>query len=239
MALGPARSRRRSLAGELSEYAEAVLAAILFALFFKTFVFEAFRIPSASMEDNLLVGDHILVNKFVYGPHRGPWARLLPHRDVRRGDVVVFRYPVDPSRDFVKRAVAFPGDKVQVVDKKLLVNGVETVEPWAVHRDPEIAPEGPGVPPSVSLRDHFGPDMVPPDAFFAMGDNRDDSQDSRFWGPVPGGLVKGRAVLVYWSYDALPAGAFSGQGAALRRLIHTGLHFFSRTRWNRTFRSVK
>jgi signal peptidase I len=239
MAVGPARVGRRSLGGELSEYAEAVLAAILFALFFKTFVFEAFRIPSASMEDNLLVGDHILVNKFVYGPHRGPWARLLPHRDVRRGDVVVFRDPVDLSRDLVKRAVALGGSTVHVVGKKLLVNGVEAVEPWAVHRDPDIAPEGPGVPLSVSLRDHFGPSAVPPETFFAMGDNRDDSQDSRFWGPVPGGLVKGRAVLVYWSYDALPAGAFSGQGAALRRLIHTGLHFFSRTRWNRTFRSVK
>ncbi len=212
---------------------------MLFALFFKTFVFEAFRIPSASMEDNLLVGDHILVNKFVYGPHRGPWAPLLPHRDVRRGDVVVFRSPVDPSRDLVKRAVALPGDTVQVIGKKLLRNGVEEAEPWTVHRDPETTPEGAGVPLTVSLRDHFGPLTVPPGTFFAMGDNRDDSQDSRFWGPAPGGLVKGRAVLLYWSYDAPLAGVFTGRGAALRRLIDTGLHFFTRTRWNRTFRPVK
>jgi signal peptidase I len=232
-------ARRRSLAGELSEYLEAVLAAVLFALYFRTFVFQAFEIPSASMEDNLRVGDHILVNKFVYAPHNGPWARLLPHRDVRRGDVVVFRYPVDPSRDLIKRAVAVTGDTVQVLDKKLVLNNAAQTEAYVVHRDPQIAPDGPNVPASVSRRDHFGPARIPPGSFFAMGDNRDDSQDSRFWGTVPEGLVKGRAVLVYWSYDAGDAGAFTGRGAGLRRLIDTGLHFFARTRWNRTFRPVK
>ena len=239
MALGPARVGRRSLAGELSEYAEAVLAAVLFALFFKTFVFEAFRIPSASMEDNLLVGDHILVNKFVYGPHRGPWARLLPHRDVRRGDVVVFRYPVDPSRDFVKRAVALPGDTVQVVDKKLLVNGVETVEPWAVHRDPDIAPEGPGVPPSVSLRDHFGPRPGSAGRVLCHGGQPGRLAGFPVLGPRSGGPRQGPRRSGLLVLRCAPGRRFFGPGAALRRLIHTGLHFFSRTRWNRTFRSVK
>jgi signal peptidase I len=191
------------------------------------------------MEDNLLVGDHILVNRFVYGPHAGPWARFLPHRHIRRGDVVVFRYPVDPERDFIKRAVALPGDTLRIQDKRLVLNGMPQKEPYTVFRDPEILPDGADVPASVLRRDHVGPATVPPHAFFALGDNRDDSQDSRFWGTVPEGLVKGRALLVYWSYDAAPAGAFTGRGAALRRLIDTGLHFFGRTRWDRTFRVVR
>lgn len=230
---------RRSPVGELCEYGEAILAAVLFALFFKTFVFEAFGIPSNSMEDNLLVGDHILVNKFVYGPHAGPWARLLPHRDVKRGDVVVFRDPLNPSRDLIKRAVAVGGDSVEVVRKTLFVNGARAEESYVVHRDPEVRPDGDGVPPSISRRDNAPRESVPPASFFALGDNRDESQDSRFWGPAPVTLVKGRAVLVYWSYDAPPAGAFSGRGAALRRLIDTGLHFLTRTRWDRTFRAVR
>ncbi len=228
----------RTLLGEVLEYAEAVLVAVLLALFFKTFVFEAFRIPSASMEDNLLVGDHILVNRFVYGPHRGPWARFLPHRDLSRGDVVVFRYPPDPSRDFVKRAVALPGDTVSIESKRLFVNGVLQVEPYVIHRDPRVL-TGAGVPPSLAPRDVFGPFAVPPGSFFALGDNRDDSQDSRFWGPVPEGLVVGRAVLVYWSYDEAAASAFAGRGAVLRRLLDTALHFFGRTRWKRSFHLVR
>ena len=216
-----------------------MLAAVLYALFFKTFVLQAYRIPSASMEDNLLVGDHILVNKFVYGPHAGPWGRLLPHRDVTRGDVVVFRDPLNPSRDLIKRAVAVGGDSVEMVRKKLFLNGTPVTESYVVHRDPEVRPDGSAVPPAVARRDNAPPERIPPATFFALGDNRDDSQDSRFWGPAPVTLVRGRAVLVYWSYDAAPAGVFSGRGAALRRLIDTGLHFFTRTRWDRTFRAVR
>jgi signal peptidase I len=222
------------------EYLEAILVAVLFALFVKAFVFEAFQIPSASMEDNLLVGDHVLVNKFAYAPHRGPWARLLPYRDLQRRDVFVFRYPEDPSRDFVKRVVGLPGDEVQIVRKRLLLNGRDVAEPEVIHRDPAFFANAPEVPESLRKRDELGPLVVPAGSFFAMGDNRDNSLDSRYWGAVPQSLVRGRAVLVYWSYDAgsVPR-SFLGRGATLRQLIDTAIHFFHRTRWERTFQLVR
>jgi signal peptidase I len=229
----------RALVTELSEYAEVVLVAVLFALFFKTFVVEAFQIPSASMEESLLVGDHVVVNKFVYGKHEAPWAGLLPHRDPRVGDVFVFRYPPDPERDFVKRVAGLPGDVLQIRAKRLFRNGAAVDEPRVVYRDKETYPDGDGVPASVARRDSFGPFTVPERAFFALGDNRDESRDSRFWGPVPTALVKGRAVFVYWSYDAGQEAAAAGRGAGLRRFLDTALHFFSRTRWPRTFQAVR
>lgn len=221
----------------IREYVEAVLVAVLLALFAKAYVVEAFLIPSPSMEGTLLVGDHVVVNKFVYGSHRGPWARLLPHADVARGDVIVFRYPPDPSRDFVKRVVALPGQEVAVDRKRLLVDGAAPVEPYVRHVDPAVL-TGPDVPVSLARRDEMPPLRVPDQTFFAMGDNRDDSQDSRFWGPVPLALVKGRAVLVYWSVDrsGLPE---SGRGAAVRAFLETALHFWDRTRWRRTLTAVR
>ena len=222
------------------EYFEAILVAVLIALFVKAFVFEAFQIPSASMEDNLLVGDHVLVNKFGSAPHRGPWARLLPYRDLQRRDVFVFRYPEDPSRDFIKRLVGLPGDTVQIVRKRLLLNGREEPEPEVIHRDPMLFANAPEIPESLRRRDELGPLVVPAEGFFAMGDNRDNSLDSRYWGAVPQSLVRGRAVLVYWSYDAGSAPRpFSGRGATLRQLIDTAIHFFQRTRWERTFQIVR
>ena len=230
---------RRSLVTEASEYAEAILVAVLVALFFKTWVVEAFGIPSGSMEPQLLPGDHVVVNKFVYGTHEGPWARLLPHREIARGDVIVFRFPPDPSRDFVKRAMGLPAETVEIASKRLLVGGRPVADPRAVFRDPEVHPKGPDVPPSVALRDHFGPVTMPPDGVFVLGDNRDDSQDSRFWGPVPLGAVRGRAVFVYWSWEADPATReITGRGAWLRRFLDNALHFFQRTRWKRTGVSV-
>ena len=229
--------RGRGAAATVREYLEAILVAVILALFAKAFVVEAFQIPSASMEDTLLVGDHVLVDKFVYGPHRGPWGRLLPYADVARGDVVVFRSPEEPGRDFVKRAVALGGETVQVEDKRLLVDGTEPAEPYASHRDPALL-TGPDVPVTLRGRDAYGPFLVPRGTFFAMGDNRDDSRDSRFWGPAPLDGVKGRAVLVYWSYDAGGA-SFTGRGAGVRRLLDTALHFFARSRWRRSFRAVR
>jgi signal peptidase I len=229
------RTARRSLLTEASEYAEAILVAVLIALFFKTYVVEAYGIPSGSMEPHLLPGDHIVVNKFVFGKHSGTLGRFLPYRDIERGDVIVFRYPPDPSRDFVKRVMGLPGETVRIASKKLLVDGRPAADPEAVFRDPEVVPDGPDVPPSVAARDHVGPVTLPPDAFFVLGDNRDDSQDSRFWGPVARGYVKGRAVFVYWSFEESPAARGTrGRGAALRRFLDNALHFFSRTRWSRT-----
>ncbi len=223
------------------EYYEAILVAVIFALFLRTFVFENFKIPSGSMENNLLVGDHLVVNKFIYGPHfHTIVGRLLPFREPRRGDVVVFKFPEDPTRDFIKRCIALPGDTVEIRKKQLYLNGVLQKEPYVVHKDPMVYPDSPIVPPSLRLRDNFGPFTVPPSSIFCLGDNRDNSLDSRFWGPVPRSYLQGRAVLIYWSFEAKRNDwQWRGLGHRLKQLGDVFIHFFTKTRWNRTFRFIR
>jgi signal peptidase I len=235
----PPADRRRSPAAEISAWAEAILAAVLVALFFRTWVVEAFHIPSGSMEPGLLPGDHIVVDKFLYGASAGPWGRLLPRREPARGDVVVFRSPADPSRDLVKRFVGLPGETVRIDAKRLVVDGSAREEPYAVHRDRDVLPRSPDVPKLLATRDHFGPQTLGTGEYLALGDNRDDSQDSRVFGPVSRSHLRGRAVLVYWSFDEGAAGEVRGRGAALRRLLDNALHFFARTRWGRTGHRVR
>jgi len=218
------------------ETAEAVLVAAALALAFKGFVFQIYHVPSASMENTVLAGDYVLVNKFAYGAHEGPWRRVLPYHDLTRGDVVVFRYPPDPERDFVKRVIGLPRDRIAVEAKSLVVNGRVVTEPWVVHRDARTF--GTDAPPALKLRDYLGPVKIAEGRFFALGDNRDESQDSRFWGSVPLAHLEGRAVLVLWSVREGPR-SFSGRGAALRRLIDTALNFLSRARWERSFHAIR
>lgn len=222
------------------EYYEAILVAVIFTLFARTFVAQAFKIPTGSMEDNLLIGDHLFVNKFIYAPHWStPLHRLLPYRDIRRGDVVVFKYPQDPERDFIKRAVALGGDTVEVRAKNLSVNGRREVNPLLVHKDRQVLPDTPALPASIRNRDNFGPFVVPTDFVFSMGDNRDNSYDSRFWGPVPRSYFKGRALFIYWSYEAQPnSHEWRGWRDRVQQLASVGVHFFSRTRWQRSFSLV-
>ena len=215
----------------LREYLEALLIAVVFVNFARVFIFQAFKIPTASMVDNLLVGDHIIVNKFVYGPSGSLQRRLFAQRDIQRGDIVVFRYPGNLKTDFVKRVVALPGETVSIRDKKVFINNAALREDYVIHddlriyrrrRDPRRA------------RDQYGPFRVPPGHYFMLGDNRDHSNDSRYWGTVPRELIKGRALLVYWSFDQTS----SQEGAPrerVRELLSVGGHFFSRTRWDRTF----
>jgi len=221
----------------LREYLEAVLVAVVFALFVKAFLFEAYQIPSGSMEQNLLVGDHVVVDKLPGAPRGRPWGPSRPRRAILRGDVVVFRGPEDPGRDFIKRAVAFGGETVEIRDKRLFVDGVEREEPYVVHRDPALL-TGRVVPASLRGRDEMPPRTLPAGTFFALGDNRDESRDSRSWGPVARHLVKGRALFVYWSVRPPPE-PFAGRGAAVRRILDGAVHFFSRTRWERTIQVVR
>ena len=178
------------------EYAESIIAAVVLALLIRSFVIQAFKIPSGSMLPTLLVGDHILVNKFIYGT-KIPFTdeRILSLRSPRRGDIIVFQYPMDKRKDFIKRVVGVEDDVVEIRDKVVFING----EPWGnsygVHKESTI------LPGSVSHRDNFGPVSVPPDALFTMGDNRDRSHDSRFWGFVDLKEVKGSAFIIYWSWD--------------------------------------
>ncbi len=203
------------------EYFESIVVAVVLALFIRTFVVQAFKIPTGSMEPNLLVGDHLLVNKFVFAPTATALERaLLPVRPVVRGDVLVFKFPEDPERDFIKRIIGLPGETIEVKGTQVLVNGTAIAQPFAhflLPHDPN-APLIPGDP-----REHFGPYTVPANHFFAMGDNRDNSQDSRYWGALPAHYVKGRALMIYWSFDDAPAGGGAGQilsGTRWSRLLH-------------------
>lgn len=223
------------------EYYEAILVAVIFTLFARTFVAQAFKIPTGSMEDNLLIGDHLFVNKFVYAPRWDtPLHRLLPYRDVQSGDVVVFKYPQEPRRDFIKRAVAVGGQSMDIEAKRLSVAGRPEANPRAVFKDPQIYPDSPFLHPAQRNRDHFGPYTVPDGYVFCMGDNRDNSYDSRFWGPVPRTYMKGRALFIYWSYEAEPnAHEWRGWWDRVKQLGSVVLHFFTRTRWSRTFDLVR
>jgi signal peptidase I len=221
------------------EYLEALLIAVIFATFARTWIVQAFKIPSGSMEQNLLIGDHILVNKFVYGPTASALERMiLPVRNVDRGDIVVFKYPDDPTRDFIKRCMALPGDTIASEDKVLFINGRQVDDSgYVFHTDPEILSRRDYL--QRGSRDTFGPQVVPEAQYFCMGDNRDNSNDSRFWGPVPRENVKGRAFMIYWSYDSDEPYEWPGIRGKLRQLGKMMLNFFAKTRWERTFRVVR
>src|SRR6266508_335269 len=197
----PSEDKKKST---FREYYEALLIAVIFVNFARIFAFQAFKIPTGSMEDNLKVGDHIIVNKFIYGPASNAWKRVLPLRDPKRGDIIVFRYPLQPDTDFVKRVIGMPGDTVEIRDKKVSVNGKQLVEPYVIHEDSTVYPLQPALPEPYRSRDQFGPFTVPAGQYFAMGDNRDRSSDSRYWGTVPRGMIKGRAFMVYWSWGRTP-----------------------------------
>ena len=179
------------------EYAKSLLIALVLALFVRTFFVQAYKIPSGSMLETLKIGDHILVEKFLFGTHI-PFTDIvvLPIKQPKRGDVVVFRYPLDPSLDFIKRIIALPGDTVQGINKDIYVNGKRLQEPYIQHIDNFV------LPAYISPRDNFGPLRVPKDSYFAMGDNRDNSKDSRFWGFVPRHNIKGKAMVIYFSWNS-------------------------------------
>jgi len=220
----------------LREYYEALLIAIIFVNFARIFVFQAFKIPTGSMEDNLKVGDHIIVNKFIYGPVPTPWLNVFPLRDIKRGDIIVFRYPLQPETDYVKRVIGLPGDTLMVRDKNVYINGKMLNEPYVVHDDPVVYPANPMLPDPWRSRDQFGPYTVPAGHYFAMGDNRDHSSDSRYWGTVPRSMIKGRAFMVYWSWKRTPPPNPNETVAGhVRELADVVIHFFTGTRWERTF----
>ncbi|HEX3702211.1 MAG TPA: signal peptidase I, partial [Vicinamibacterales bacterium] len=185
----------------LREYFESIVIAVILALFIRTFVVQAFKIPTGSMEENLLIGDHLLVNKFIFGPTESRLERaLLPVMAIRRRDVIVFKYPEDPDRDFIKRVIGLPGETVELRDKRVYINGQPLDEPYVHFLEPPGSESDVHEVTSYDVRDHYGPVTVPPDQYFMMGDNRDNSADSRYWGFLRRDLVKGKALMIYWSY---------------------------------------
>ena len=219
------------------EYFESIVIAVILALFVRTWVVQAFKIPTGSMENNLLIGDHLLVNKFVFAPEPAEFERsLLPVREIRRGDIVVFKYPDEPQRDFIKRVIGLPGETIELRNKKVLVDGKAIDEPYvhfleASHETGEIT--------SFDVRERYGPVKVPDGQYFVMGDNRDNSQDSRYWGFLPRHYIKGKALMIYWSYESGREDyAESGVGASLKRTFSIVTHFFTRTRWERLLQQI-
>jgi signal peptidase I len=232
---------------------QSLLSTVVIAVFVITFVVQAFQIPSESMENTLLIGDYLLVDKFHYG--EGAWLdRVLPYRPVRRGDIVVFKYPVDPTKHFVKRVVGVPGDRVRLVNKQVWVNGAPTQESYvrysAVNHDvfrddfPRLNVPVPGLQGSWWLQMRKlvedGSLIVPEGEYFVLGDNRDESLDSRYWGFVPRENIIGRPLLIYWSVrDSDAQGDDPAPGDKLERLAHVATHLFQMTRWDRTLRVVR
>ena len=223
---------------------------IILLLFGTTTLVQAFVIPTGSMENSLLIGDHLLVDKLAYAPSGSIGKYLLPYQDVRRGDIIVFRYPIDLSQTFVKRVVGIPGDRIRMVDKQLFLNGVAVEEPYIEHTTPYIDsyrdnfPSPPNTqifdPAIDMLVNHVvdGEVVVPEGSYFAMGDNRDESLDSRYWGFVPRENIIGKPLIVYWSYDA-PTERLSDTGISLAHLQDIVVNFFSKTRWTRTFNLIR
>jgi signal peptidase I len=202
------------------EYFESICVAVILALFVRTFVVQAFKIPTGSMEKNLLIGDHLLVNKFVFAPTlSGVERTLLPIDTIKRGDIIVFKYPEDPERDFIKRTIGLPGETVELKNKKVYINGTPLDEPYVQFLFPpsEHAPGDADVA-SFDVRENYGPVTVPADHYFMMGDNRDNSQDSRYWGFMPRSYVKGKALFIYFSFGEEQPGLFGN--VRWSRLLH-------------------
>ena len=233
----PAAPPRKSTA---REYFESIVIAVILALFIRTFVVQAFKIPTGSMENNLLIGDHLLVNKFVFGPTAGAFERaLLPERPVRRGDVIVFKYPQDRERDFIKRVIGLPGETLEVRNKKVYINGKPLDEPYVHFLEPPREGSAFAEVTSLDQRERFGPVPIPEGHYFMMGDNRDNSQDSRYWGLLSREDIKGRAVMIYWSYESETEDyQQTGIGAIVKDLFTVVTQFFSRTRWSRMFHLI-
>lgn len=242
-ATGRARSpeRRRALA----EWT-VTIAMVMFAMM--TLV-QSFVIPTVSMEDTLLRGDHLLVDKLAYAP-AGPLSRqILPYRNIQRGDIIVFRFPLHIQENYVKRVIGIPGDRIRIVNKQLYLNGRSVQEPYKFHKTSYIDsyrdnfPGEPNVrlpePALAMLQRHVknGEIVVPPDSYFAMGDNRDNSLDSRYWGFVPRENIIGKPLVIFWSYDA-PAEHLTAF-ISVDHVVDLFTNFFSKTRWSRTFRLIR
>jgi len=247
----PRRRIVTNFGSDLISSIQSLMGTVVIAIFVITFIVQAFQIPSESMEKTLLVGDYLLVNKLCYGG-RGLGDHLMPYQKIARRDIIVFHYPVDPTQHFVKRVIGLPGDKLRLVNKKVFINGKPMDEPYVRFLEP----------PNNLFRDNFprvdipayglegkwwlemkklvedGELIVPEGHYFVMGDNRDDSQDSRYWGFVPQENIIGRPLVIYWSvedWDRNPPATFSGR---LYHLAYAVTHIFTITRWNRTLRLV-
>ena len=248
-------TKEKAQGSSLIDFLESLLVTILLVLFGTTFVVQAFKIPSQSMEPTLLVGDHLLVNKFIFEGSGAWYEKLLPYRPVRRGDIIVFRFPYDDHAHYVKRVIGLPGDRIRITDQQLYINESTVPEAYAYHDLTAYDPLSENFPPAghfaaMGLRPewagqiknyvHDGELVVPPNHYFVMGDNRNSSLDSRYWGFVDRRAIIGRPILVYWSVRAT-AGDYADRSllSSLRGISGALFHLPSETRWHRLLRFVR
>jgi signal peptidase I len=239
---------KKPLAESVRDFVAEWTLTILILLFGTTTLMQAFVVPTSSMDRTVMVGDHMIVDKMAYAPPGALSAKLLPYRDIQRGDIIVFRWPVDPRQNYVKRVLGVPGDRIRVVNKEVYLNGRKLDEPYTQHIFPGIEPYRDNFP-----AEPFGPvserglDMlarhvvngeivVPPDNYFAMGDNRDNSLDSRYWGFVPRENIVGKPFFIFWSYDAPTEDLVD---FTAKHFIDLAQNFFVKTRWERTLKLVR
>ena len=238
------------------EFLASLAVVLVTGLFIITFVMQAFEIPSSSMEDTLLIGDHVFVNREQFAPPTKWMGPLLPYRQIRRGDIVVFLSPAEAGLYVVKRVIGIPGDRIHLRDGLVYRNGEKLNEPYVMHKEADMPnpyrDNFPAIPASdmysvtpqwqALIRSYVEGDdlVVPADSYFAMGDNRDVSYDSRFWGFIPRDNVIGRPMFIYWSFETPPNQYQHKEfGERIQFLIHIVIHFFDQTRWTRTFKAVK
>jgi signal peptidase I len=223
---------------------------VILLLFGTTTLVQAFVVPTGSMEDTILIGDHLLVDKLAYAPAGRVSKFILPYSELKRGDIIVFRYPVDIKQTFVKRCIGLPGDRIRMQDKQLILNGKAVKEPYVFHKTQYFEsyrdnfPNSPNVHVEAAAMDMLlnhvknGEVVVPDNSYFAMGDNRDNSLDSRYWGFVPRENIIGKPLLIYWSYDATTQ-ALIGPALGYRHVVDLLEHFPTKTRWSRTFHLIR
>lgn len=221
----------------IREYFELIVETAIFVFFVMTFVVQAFQIPTGSMEPTLLIGDFLLVNKLAYEKPFFPLEeKILPNKKIERGDIVVFKYPKEPDKDFVKRVIALEGETIEVKDKQVYINGSPISEKYKVHSDSQVYTKNEYYQYDGYIRDNFGPVVVPPGHCFAMGDNRDNSLDSRYWGFLPLSNIKGKPWVIYFSYRAeKDAYLKTSAGERIRKIAN----FIPRARWKRLLKIIK
>lgn len=224
--------RRKS---QLREWAESLLFTIIFVLVFTSYIAQATQVPTESMKPTILVGDHFFLDKIAFPANYPVVLRpYLPRRSVNHGDIVAFKSPVDENIPFVKRVIGIPGDTVMLRDKNLYLNGKKLEESYKIHVDSTIYEEDEWTPEELKVRDNYGPITVPPDRYFVMGDNRDNSNDSRYWGFIARDEIIGKPLFIYWSYESDPY--LPGEMSIREWLAgysSIAIHFFTRTRWFR------
>jgi len=232
----PAEQNQVARKSAAREWLESLVFSLIFVFFFTNFIAQATQVPTESMKPTILVGDHFFLDKFAFPANYPQFMnKVLPTREIRRGEIVAFKSPGDPKVPFIKRVIGLPGETLEIRDKTVYINGKELEESYKHFIDPNIYERGSGIPSDYIARDNFGPKVIPPNSYFMMGDNRDNSNDSRFWGVVDGKMVIGKPLFIYWSYDAPP---YDPRSKTIlehaQEYISVAVNFFSKTRWGRT-----